>query len=110
MSRTMETWHYLFIAVLALAAGSDSLPERLAQAYESGLQRLFAEREWPPRVQPDVAELKAQLKQIAPIETPGVGMEAIKAAIIAADPDLVRSIARHTVLLYRKLVEDTGRQ
>lgn len=105
MSRTIGTWHYLFIAVLALATGTDSLPERLARAYEQGLQRLLAESEWPAAVAPDVSELKTQLKRIAPIDTPGVAMETIKLAILHADPEIVRGIARSTVLLYRKLVE-----
>lgn len=105
MSRMTETWHYLFIAVLALAAGSESLPDRLARAYESALQRLVTESEWPARMQADVAELKTQLRRIVPIETPGLSNQALRAAFADADPDLVRSIARHTVLLYRKLIE-----
>ena len=105
MSRTIEAWQYLFIAVLALAAGSEHLPERLARAYESGLQRLLAENDWPDVVRSDVAELKTQLQQIVPMNTQGMSADTIRAAFVAADPDLVRSIARHTVLLYRKLIE-----
>ena len=109
MLRMTETWHYLFIAVLALAAGSETLPERLARAYEAGLQRLFAAHDWPAVVQDDIAELKTQLKQIVPIGVPGVSLDKIKAAFVDADPILVRSVARRTVLLYRKLVEETSR-
>lgn len=105
MSRTIGTWHYLFVAVLALATGTDSLPERVARAYEQGLQRLLAETEWPEEMVSDVVELKAELRRIAPIETPGIAMETIKVAIVHADPEVVRGIARRTVLLYRKLVE-----
>lgn len=108
MSRTMETWHYLFIAVLALAAGSESLPERLARAYEAGLQRLFSDEDWPPHVRPDVAELRSQLQAIV-TPAPGLTGERIKAAFIEADPVTVRSIARSTVLLYRKLMEGADR-
>lgn len=106
MSRMTETWHYLFVAVLALAAGSESLPERLARAYEAGLQRLVTEAEWPAKVQTEVAELRAQLKRIVPIDIRGVDIQALTAAFADADPDLVRSIARRTVLLYRRLVEE----
>ena len=108
MSRTIETWHYLFIAVLALAAGSESLPERVARAYESGLQRLFTDENWPPHVRPDVAELRSQLKAIVPPALHLSG-ERIKAAFMEADPIIVRSIARSTVLLYRKLMEGGDR-
>lgn len=109
MSRMTETWHYLFVAVLALAAGSESLPERLARAYDAGLQRLVTESEWPANVQADVAELKAQLKRIVPIDTPGINIQALKAAFADADADLVRSIARRTVLLYRRLIEENAK-
>lgn len=108
MSRMTETWHYLFVAVLALAAGSESLPERLARAYDAGLQRLITESQWPENVKADVAELQAQLKHIVPIGTPGINMQVLKAAFTDADPDLVRSIARRTVLLYRRLIEESA--
>lgn len=108
MSRMTETWHYLFVAVLALAAGSESLPERLARAYDAGLQRLVTESQWPDNVQADVAELQAQLRQIVPIGTPGINIQALKAAFADADPDLVRNIARRTVLLYRRLIEESA--
>ena len=108
MSRMTEAWHCLFVAVLALAAGSESLAERLARAYESGLQRLMAEQDWPANVKSEVAELKLQLKRILPIDTPGLSMQAIQAAFADADPEIVRTIARHTVLLYRRLVEQSG--
>ncbi|MFP5349494.1 MAG: hypothetical protein ACLGHO_06585 [Gammaproteobacteria bacterium] len=109
MSRMTETWHYLFVAVLALAAGSESLAERLARAYEAGLQRAVTETEWPANMQAYVAELQAQLKRIVPIDLHGVDIQALKAAFADADPNLVRSIARRTVLLYRRLIEESAR-
>ena len=102
MSGTTETWHYLFIAVLALAAGPEALPQRLARAYEGGLKRLFAEGAWPPAVQFEVAELRADLNRIVPVNLP---VDAIQAAVAEADAELVRSVARRIVQLYRKLVE-----
>ncbi len=104
MSRTTETWHGLFIAVLTLAAGSETLPERLARAYDAGLKRLFAEEDWPPSVQSDVAALRAELNRIFPVNLP-MSASAVRSAVADADAELVRSIARRTVLLYRKLVE-----
>lgn len=105
MSRMTETWHYLFIAVLTLAAGSEPLPERLARAYESGLWRALTEQHWPDGVTSEVAELKSQLERVLPTATPGMSMQVIKAAFAEAEPEIVRSIARLTVLLYRRLVE-----
>ncbi len=104
MSRTTQTWHCLFVAVLALASGSETLPERLARAYEAGLKRLFAEGDWPPGVQPEVAALREELNRIFPVNLP-VSATTIRSAVVDADAELVRSIARRTVLLYRKLVE-----
>lgn len=104
MSRTTETWHWLFIAVLTLAAGPETLPERLARAYEAGLRRLFAGEDWPPSVQSEVAALRAELNRIFPVNLT-MSASAIRSAVADADAQLVRDIARRTVLLYRKLVE-----